>query len=300
MTKIAGILFLFSGVCFSAQAAEENSTRVSTEQLKINKEYKDSATLTDIKLRAEDGSLSKYSFKMSLGYNGPTLNDWSQKDQPNIDGTVGNYSTNISGSFGLKYRTSADRSFSLSSGIKFNHPFHGLDRTDINDPSLSYEMSDRFGELQMRNIPSIGYVTTPAYTKVGEVASAGFKNSLVYRPSESNISYGFDTSISYYFYEREYQAKDGKAAQSYLTFVPNLKYSLNEKLALNTAWTVYFWNPRSEKDQTVLWNRTVGQSVGLGYAYRRDIYISPYLKFYPTRMAIDATTINVDTIFSIF
>ena len=39
--------------------------------------------------------------------------------------------------------------------------------------------------------------------------------------------------------------------------------------------------------------------LGLGYAITRDIYVSPFLKFYPSDLTIAETTANLMTTFSI-
>lgn len=274
-------------------------TKAVIGEVLTNKKFQDDYTLTDAKLRADDGSLSRYSLRTNLSYYGPTLNDLEAKDQPNPDGSVGSYATALGGSLGLRIRLNPTQTISMGTGLKAIYPFHGMERFDMNDPYMSWDIASRFWGVQMRNSPGFSIVTVPNYTKVGEFATFDYKNSLVYDLGKSGAAIGFDTSFGYFFYNRGYERRDGKAARNNLSFSPNVKYNISDKLNVNTSVSMSFWNPRESASPWIMWNRSVTQSLGLGYSFRRDIYLSPYLRMYPSRLAADTTTFNLSAILSV-
>ena len=88
----------------SAAAASESTSRASLPEVLQNKKFQENEKITDAKLKADGGSLSKYSLSATLSYYGPTLGDFSAADQPNPDGNGGNYETSLGGSLGGRYR----------------------------------------------------------------------------------------------------------------------------------------------------------------------------------------------------
>ena len=295
----------------SISSGSSGESKTSLREVIGNKQFEDSYTLTDAKLRADDGSLSRYSLKFNLSYYGPTLNDPSAADQPNPDGSPGTYAPALGGSMTGRYRFTPDSTMTVGSGLKAIHPFHGLDRFDLNNPFVSYDFSSRFSGVQMRNSPGVSVVTNPDYTKLGEYASVNWDNSLVYDIGRSHFAVGMDTSAGYYFYNRGYLARkkngDGSANRYSVTFAPVVKYNVSDRFNVYTSLGFTEWNPRKQQDQWAIWSRSVTQRIGLGYALKRDIYFAPYVNFYPKRMsdegtteaAVNETTFNFNTVFSI-
>ncbi len=281
-------------------ASTENSSSVGMPALLQNKKFQENDNITDAKMKADSGSLSKYSLSFTLSYAGPTIGDVSAADQPNPDGTNGTYETNLGGSFGGRYRLDSRSSFSIGSGVKAIHPFHGMERFDVNNPFISYSISEKLGDVQMRNTLGFSFITLKTYTKTGEVGGLNYDNSVVYNIGSTRLAVGFDTSFSYYFFNRGYEKQDNKTTPLYtISVYPNLKYNFTDKLSVNTSVSFSSYNPRNRFDQSILLNRTISERLGLGYAYTRDIYLSPYLNFYPSNFSDDGTTINFSTVFSV-
>lgn len=286
-----------------ATPAAQTSTS-SAGSILPNKKFEDSHTLTDAKLKAEAGSLSRFSAKASLSYFGPTLGDLSASEQPNPDGSVGNYSQAIKGSLSVRYRLTPDSTISAGTGVAFNKPFHGWERTDINNPFVSYDFSNRFGPLQMRNSPGLTVSTVPNYTQIGQIGGLSWDNSLVYALG-GGWAASFDSGFNLWIFTRAYRpgspkkGGDGNASQYTISWYPGLKYNFSDKLNVNTSAGFSLQNPRSAFDDTVLWNKTVSLRLGLGYAFTRDVYFAPYVQSYVTKLALDTTSINVSGVFSV-
>ncbi|MNS83882.1 hypothetical protein D3C72_1176870 [compost metagenome] len=280
-------------------AAPEATSSTTVEKVEANKKIEDTANITDSKLKAEEGSLSRLSLKFSFSYNGPPVGDLSNKYQPNPDGAVSVNETSLGGAISGRFRLNGQSAISLGTGISFLTPFHGVQRTDTKNPFISYDRSSRLGDLQMRNSVGYAYTTVPIYRDAGQAGAINYDNSVVYNLGTSNVALGLDTSFSYYLFDREYEKKDGKISRDTLGFYPQVKYYFSDTTNVYTSVAFNFWNPRMIDNSWALWNRTISQRVGMGYSYSRDIYFAPYLNFYPGQMHLNSTTISFSTVFSI-
>ena len=199
---------------------------------------------------------------------------------------------------------SPDSTVSAGTGISFIKPFHGWDRTDVSNPFVSYDFSDRFGKLQMRNSPGITISTVPNYTAIGQIGGVSWDNSLVYGIG-GGFAISFDSGFNYWIFNREYRpgsikkGGDGTASQYSISWYPGLKYNVTDTFNINTSAGFSLQNPRSAYDATTLLNKTVSLRLGLGYAFSRDVYFAPYIQSYVTQLALDTTSINVAGVFSV-
>lgn len=287
-------------VSFSAngQSSVQESTLKVGEAIK-NKKFEEDKDITDSRLKADSGSLSRYSLKFSLSYFGPPIGDMSNKYQPNPDGSLGVYATSLGGSISGRYRIDSKSAVSLGTGVSALTPFHGVERTDVKTPFVSYDRNARLGSVQMRNSYGASVTTVPNFRDVGQYASLSYDNSLVYNFGSSGFAAGIDSSANIFLYERDYVKKDGKASRYVLGFYPQVKYNISDKTNIYTSFAMNFWNPRFRTSEADLLNKTVSGRLGMGVAFTRDIYFAPYLNFYPENLQTETTTISFSTIFSI-
>ncbi|MBX2989233.1 MAG: hypothetical protein KF802_15195 [Bdellovibrionaceae bacterium] len=292
------LMSLLSGAVVSAQeSASRSSTRI--QDALEQKKFQETGEITDPQLKAQAGSLSRYSLTASLNYEGPPLGDLSAEDQPNPDGAVGGTETSLSGSLGARYRLSPVSSVTLTAGLKALHPLHGgMKRMDLSNPTLSYDLAHRVGDFQLRQVAGVSSTTTPALKKVGQVAGLFYSFSTIRELGSSRTSAGLTGVVIVPVYEREYQPTDRRATRYYLAFGPNLTYNFSDRFTLTTNLRLPYWNLRSQENPWAWQNRTISQRVGLGFGFGRNAYVSPSLSFYPGRLAMDTTTINVSTVFS--
>lgn len=305
MNKIsfAVALLLFASLA-SAQSSATDASTTQTSVIKdagsLNKKFQENNEITDAKLKADSGSLSRFSMKFNLTYTGPTMGDLSAADQPNPNGSIGSFQTALGGSMGLRYRLSSKSSVGVSTGIKAIHPFHGMERTDMSNPALTYDYSMRVWDVQMKNAPGLVYRTVPEFKKIGQYGMIYDNHSIVYDIGRGGFAVGVDMAAGYFLYEKEYESKDGKAPRYTLEFNPNIKYNFSDKLSFVTSSNLAFWNPRARTDNFALLNKSINQKVGMGWAINRDLYLNPYFTFYPSYMTWESVTMNVSTIFNVF
>lgn len=265
-----------------------------------NKKFAEDKDITDAKLKADSGSLSKYSLKISLSYNGPGVGDLGNKMQPNPDGSVGVFETSLGGSIGGRYRFDNKSAVSVGTGINALTPFHGTERVDVKTPFVSYDRSARLGDVQMRNSFGASATTTPNYRNLGQFGGLSYDNSLIYNIPETRLAAGVDTGFNVYMYERAFDdRRDSKSTSAYtLEFFPQVKYNATDTLNISTSLALRYWNPRRLGDGWNLANKIISARTGLGVAVSRDVYFSPYLNYYPDDFRWSTTTISFSTVFS--
>lgn len=303
-----------------AQAAESTASAGSGTEVSVSpgskgglqKKFEESETITDAKLKADAGSLSRISLKASLAYYGPPVSDLGAKDQPNPDNVVTPTKTAIAGSLGSRFRFDPDTSIALGAGVKNQYPFRSEGTSfTMSNPYLSYDRSFRWLGAQFVASPGVTLVTEETYRNVGEVFGVNAKLNGVYNIGASGFAVGADTSANYYFFNRDYIAPnpaaktkaarfgDGAVQRLALSIAPNLKYNFSKSLSAITSWGFTLYNPRAQQSVLELRSRLVNQRIGLGYAITRDIYLNPYLQFYPTQFSWSTVTANISTVFSV-
>ena len=286
-------------------AASGATLRGNSNDVLRNKKFEDSQLLTDPKLRAEEGSLSRYSFKGNLSYFGPPVGDLTASEQPNIDGIVRNTAQRISGSVMVRYRVDSNSAINFGTGVSAIRPLHGLDRFDSNNPFVSYSMSSKIGPFQMRNSPSLIIATMPVYTAIGEIGGISLDNDLVYTVGNSRLALSLDTNVAYWIFNRTYIAGpqrkggDGLAQQYTISMAPGFRYRMTD--AFNIFGSVGFglYNPRQDSNPLTIWSSAATLRAGFGYAIYKDFFISPFLQSYVARAELETTSLNLSAIVSI-
>lgn len=271
-----------------------------------NKKFAEDVNITAQKLRAESGSLSRYSIKTSMLYLGAGVGRLDSRDRPNPDHLVGSFATSLGGSISARYRFDSDSALSFGTGINALHPMHGMDRLDTRTPFLGYDLTKRFGTFQTRQSWEISKTTVPEQLRVGQIGGFTYGTTVIRDIGTSRMSLGLDSRLSCFAFERSYDAPkgrrhpgDGNASNYSLSLTPNLSYNFSDKFSANTALPLSYQNLRASENIWKLRNLTLMQSMGMSYSFTRDVMLSPFINFYPGKMAGETTTFNIATVFSI-
>lgn len=265
------------------------------------KKFEENHEITDTKLKAESGSLSVVSARFNLSYYGPPVTDFSLQNQPNPDNVTSPTQVAISGSVGMRYRLDSSSSISLYAGLTDQYPFTDQQTLDVNSPSLSYTNAFKLGAVQIISSPSITWVTTNTFRNVGETSGAGYQIGSIYNIGSSGFAIGGGGGASYYFFDRNYNAKidKQKVRRINISLEPTIKYNITDRLNVNTSMIYTLFNPRNVSSEYSLYTRRAYERLSVGYAFTRDIYVSPFIQFYPSSMAWRTTTINISSTFSV-
>ncbi len=282
------------------QPTTSSKTPTMASDLKIqNRKFEDTREITDAKMRADLGSLSRYSFKLDLGYNGPTIGKPLEKDLPNPDNMRRVNATNIKGNISGRFRLDSNSAVFLGGGLSALYPFHGMGRMDINTPQIGYDMFHRVGDAQMRNAFGVSFETVPTYQAVGIAGGLNYIGSTLFDLGTSGFASGMDLILFYKVYNRAYLPTDGNTPRYTAILSPSLKYNLSDRASIGTNLGFAFWNPRALGNTTALLPQTAIQRLSFGYAFKKTVFVAPYLNFYPSKLAMDTTTINLSTVFSL-
>jgi hypothetical protein len=289
------LLFIF----FGAGLGQAQTSTLTSDVPAKNKKFEDTHEITDPKMRADLGSLSRYSFKFDLSYNGPAIGKPTEKDFPNPDNIVRVTATNIRGSISSRYRLDSNSSLFLGGGLSALYPLHGLNRMDVNTPQIGYDMFHRLGVAQMRNAFGISFETVPTYQAVGIAGGLNHVSSILFDLGASGFTAGMDVMLFYKVYNRDYRISDGNTPRYTGIISPSLKYNFSDRTNIGTNLGFAFWNPRARENTTALLPQTVTQKLYFGHAFTKTVFVSPFLNFYPGKLAADTTTINISTVFSL-
>jgi hypothetical protein len=300
MLRILRLMPILGIFLFATHSYGQQTSTLKLGDALPNKKYEDTHEITDSKLRAELGSLSKFSFKFDLLYKGAAVGTPDAKEQPNPDNIkTRQTATALTGSIGGRYRLDSASSVSLGTGLSALHPFHGTDRWDLKTPSVSYDKVDRIGEVQFRTSTGASVETVPDNQALGIVGGFYLIGSLVRELGTSGFATGIDTMLFTSVFNRDYQAADQRTPRYTFLVTPILKYNFSDKVSLSSSWAKPFWNPRYVDSGWTMLPQTLSQRVGIAYAFSKDIYFSPFVGLYPESFSWNTTTLNFQGIFSV-
>ncbi|MGZ3701788.1 MAG: hypothetical protein ACXWR1_05215 [Bdellovibrionota bacterium] len=303
----------------NAPAPVAESSTAPSGNAGLLKKFEENHTITDAELKSREGSLSRFSLKANFSYYGPTLDDLTVTNQPNPDGTVSASAVGPSGSVGARYRFDPTTSLTLNAGLTDQYLFTTKPATvDVNNPFFTVDKSFKLGGWQFVASPGATLITSNVFRPQGEVAGLDARLYSSHNLGSSPISVGASTTASYYFFNREYIADDanaiamkrgrpqfstirhdGRNRRISITIAPVVKYNVTSKFNVNTSWGFNIFNPRYYDNQLKMNSRVVNEWVGVGYAITRDIYINPYVQFYPTQFSWKTATMNLSTVISL-
>ncbi|MCB0421671.1 MAG: hypothetical protein KDD61_11790 [Bdellovibrionales bacterium] len=276
---------------------DQSSSSIKMPRAK-SKKYDELNEITDAELRAKAGSRSKYSISGELSYYGSEISDPFREDTPNPDNNPGLHKTSMNGSLFGRYRIDKQATLGFGTGVSMLTPFHGVERFDMKDPRISYDVIYKTQSgIQAVTSTSLTYVTNPDYVEIGEIAGIGFYQAAKYRVGR--WTWGASLSASAYYYDRGYQKSDGNAANYFLTLSPSFNYKFNDNVRFKTSFSRGIRNLRKANDWGAWDNRAATGKVGLGISVSKDVYLNPYLYFYPESFSWENTSLSFSTIFSI-
>lgn len=270
--------------------------------------------ITNRRLRATEGSLSKWSISTFWNYQGGSLNDPTEPERPNIV-NGGNVLTlqSLSGEVGVKYRLTKLDSLTFSTGLFMTTPFHssiddnsslkqGFDensrKLNVQDPFLKYSHLDKIWGIQ-----SISTVQGKLITN-NQLADRRFRSELMISQNlmkdvgQTGFSYG--AAFIGYFYDFRDSVKLAGLTEQLVGIYPQAEYVINDTYNVRTVfgWQVYE-NVRGQPSDTYT-KRKVYQSVGLGISVTRDLFLYPNIQFIPSNIRDDVTNIALQMNLNIF
>lgn len=303
-------LISLNSLAATSVTSVDGSSRSALEKLK-NKTFEDNKRISDLELKAQAGSLSRYSLKFDLVYSGPPVDNLSDPERPNPDNRPGDHRTSLAGFTGLRYRLSSESALSASTGFTWFAPYQattgeevakrpGAKDFEMSNARLAFDKTYSIYDLQMRSSLKGSWITQDFYTNAGQYGAVGATQAVKAVIGQTRLTLGASLDFDYYLYEREYEKRDRNVSNYYLSMIPSMEYKILDNLNFRTSLAYSFTNFRASKTNW-LWNQQrPTQRLGLGWGITRDIYFNPYLNFFPDSPAIETTSASFTTVFSIF
>lgn len=270
--------------------------------------------ITNRRLRASEGSLSKWSIATFWNYQGGSLNDPTDPERPNIVGG-GNVQTlqSLSGEVGVKYRLTKLDSLTASTGLFMTTPFHSeIDdnsplkesfdknsrKLNIQDPSLKYAHLDKIWGIQSISSVMGKWITNNQLTDLEFRSEYTLSQNFMKDVGDTGFSYG--AAIIGYFYDFTGDVTNEALTERLIGLYPQAEYVINDMYNVRTVFGWQVFEQRRGDDSDTYDKRKVYQSVGLGISVTRDIFLYPNIQFIPSNIRDDVTNIALSANINLF
>lgn len=304
-------LLLLAALTATSAMAQEISTKIKKPADPAGKDKADQV-ITNRRLRADSGSLSKWSLNTKWSYNAGSVEKPVDPVRPNITGAADAVTLQrLTGDVGLRYRINTLNSVSLRAGVSMLTPFHTS--IDTNDQGVQRQFDDNGGDLNI-NDPQLAYTTlfklagiqnvTSFYataitqdflSDLGYEYSGEIAHQLIYDMGKSGFSVGaLVRGQKYFFSTEDLNGSNIKSAQADYNFglYPMAEYVINDTFNLRTISGVWVYEHNKTDEAYTYRKRKIYQSVGLGISVSRDVFLYPNIQFLPEKVRADRTNVG--------
>lgn len=303
-TLSAKMISLLLPFLFFAPVSWGQENRLLIDKLK-QKKYEEVEEVTDAELRAKAGSQSKWSLSGAFSYSGPRVNRLDEEVQPNPENTAMEMRTSLGGSLAARYRLSPSTSISADTGLRLFTPLSGAKDGELSDPGLSLEKLYPLWGLQMRSRYTASVTTADYYLDRGQKGRLNMAHDFKRKigGEESAWLFSVGSSFNLFLYDRDYisgRGGDGKVSNYHLSIYPGFQYNIMDKLNVGTSLAFAYSNLRQEPNWWD-WDRKLwSQRLSVGYAITRNVYVNPYLNFFPEKFSWNTTGVNMNLYVNLF
>lgn len=302
------------------QNANTSTVNVSDVQKAAEKTEDIDQEITNARMRSELGSKSQWSFKSSLGYSGGSVEKPFDAIRPNYRASATIESlTAISGNVGVNYRISKGGNLSFGTGIMIMDPLHGditestfkdpriskkgaeQKRTQVATPYLDYSHGYRAMDMQMISSVTYSHYTeedaTDYYNLMGNLSvSQTALANLGDSKWQGGVSLSLDKDIAKGSFANS--APDDMRSDYGIGLYPFAEYEFNDKYSFRTVFGYFQFAKYEEANELVQLDPY--QSMGVGIALTRDIYIYPNVQFTPKDVRADRTNVALSANLNLF
>lgn len=269
--------------------------------------------ITNRRMRADSGSLSKWSGAMFFNYQGGSLANPTKPERPNIvNGRDALTLTSFKGEIGIRYRMTKLDSISASTGLFMTTPFHDSIDTDnaklqknfdenhqkltVADPFLKYAHVDKFWGLQSVSNIKPTLITNSQQKSAGYSSSLYLSENMMKDIGSTGLSVGAMVSGTVYAFNNSNQNLTSNVVGLY----PNLEYVINDTFNFRTTFGFQVYEQYRSMDSGTWVKRKVYQSVGFGISLSRDVFLYPNVQYIPSDIRADRTNIAMSANINVF
>ncbi len=294
MKTLLAVMALVAG--FTAHAAEESTTKAKKEE--VMKEQRQNAPvqedidseITNAKMRADAGSKSKHSISLGAGYNGGSLKDAFSSKRPNIgaNSTV-ETKTAASGDISYRYRLTASDSLTAGFGLKWLTPSYDGQRIEASNPGIGYSKAFKAGKVQNSVAVGLSKITAAELVEGQKMAyELDMGHTGILEIGQSGWQLGLSTDFSYFNYTKNI----GDQSEYQVGLYPFVEYAFNDKYNFRTVYRGNVYESVRENNMAFQQLEPT-QSLGLGIAATRDIFLYPNIQWVWRDVTAEKTNVAV-------
>ncbi len=278
MRVLAALLVLLTAGMVHAEDAISDSSSSTTQLPKeLKTERKDiDEEITNKKLRAVTGSKALISLQSEITYNGGSIKEPFSSVRPKLTpGQVGTDDSKLYGKIAGKYRMTDHDNLSLGVGVGWTKPLREGQNRQVENPYLDYARVFKTGPLQNVLEATGTYYTADKSVnrdKLGQ--EAAFTWNVLYTVANTKLQLGVYTSYTRDFYTDS--SVDGGLDQ--IGVDPYAEYALSDRFTLRTVYNGGNYN-NTVQNKAAFTRDAQYQSLGLGVAITRDIYLYPNVQW---------------------
>lgn len=272
--------------------------------------------ISNARLRAESGSKSKWSGSAAMNYKGGSVSRPFGTERPNLSGLPDTQvDTSLDATFRARYRQNKNMSLSAGVSLGMKTPLQGdvnenENQVNVGDPLIGQNFTWAGMGLQNSVNFTTAIGTSDESKNVERIGGIGLDYSLVKK--FSRLSVGVTTSAWYDAYNSEpgenplYRQKAGmekvdKRVDWGYTFTPYAEYALTDKINLRALFAYFRWKHLyGDGDNYRLLRIKEYNSVGVGIAVIRDVYLYPNVQFLPRDAKLEYTNVGVSATMNVF
>lgn len=304
-TLVIMLALSMTGAAALAQdaASDTNTSTLKASEVKKGTDRKDiDEEITNARLRAETGSKSKWSFASNFTYSGAAINNPTSTKRPQLnDGQASADPTKLSGQVSVKYRINDHDNLNVGLGVDYTPSYERADkrtepsRYNASSPYVSYSRVFKAGDVQ-----NVLEADLTKYTAKEDIEDSKLNYEAVLSHTAmapvgtSKAEIGLYTFVAREFYQAG-DKEDGYTLYQ-IGIDPVAEYAVTDNLSLRTVSRWLTWSiagSGENEGKGMLAQQT--QSIGVGYAITRDVYVYPNMQWKWTKFAADATTIGFTT-----
>jgi hypothetical protein len=309
-------LGLVSGFVHAEKTAEIKAQVEDVSDKKNKVEGDLDQEITNAKLRADSGSKSKFSMSATANYRGGSVSRPFAAERPDLSGLPDNQvDTSLDGTLKVRYRPDKNSSLSLGVSMGMKTPFQGdvndnETQLNIGDPLVGYNRT--FAAIGLQNSWNVyGSIGTSDESKNVD-RDASFATDYTLMKKFDRFSVGTTASIWYDVLSTEpgenprWRQKAGmekvdKRVAWGGTFSPTFEYQVSEKFTFRALFAYFRWKHLyGDGENWRMLRIKEYNSVGMGIAVIRDVYLYPNVQFLPRDAKLANTNVGLSATINVF
>jgi hypothetical protein len=276
--------------------------------------------ITNNNLRAYSGSKSRWSIASQFNYNGGTISSPLSQDRPDIaNASATTTKADLDGSISAKYNIDTRSSILAGIGVRWIAPLspkgpsnYDGSTLDAMNPYVTYQFIYKWLGIQSVIQAQAMQWTQSDQTALGYAQQFNIDQENMYEIGATRLSIGASVAVQYQTFNKSGSYGDPNSdnyipvlaevqSQYLFTIAPELEYQLTEKINLRTLVSLLTYEHYVSNSHLLSFEHdTIYQSIGVGFAVTRDIFLYPNIQFLPGQLQAAMTNVGLTATINLF